>query len=939
MTNRIWKLLGFLLVACLLLSGVSALAENGKNGTLTVTLNKDETTGFTFIKGVTFELYKIGVPDGKTDTAWAPAPGFENVTLLETAPADKENKVWNASEIDAIIGQVEGALSSNTPVDEQVTDATGKAVFAGLVPGIYYCRKSIEEKDKKNYPRLLEVFPFLIAVPSLNTDNPYNVAANLVSPVPEGVKPKYKFTPPELTDYSVTKVWRDDDDFDGMRPKEITVKLQREYKGRDKEEFEPDADFNKEHESGVKLTATNDWYYIWTNDTDKLKPGTYTKIELPITDEDKNEYRYSAVEVDRVYEQDPEYGDHIITNPHTPDYGCLEVTKAVTIGNKDPNGSTLADGVYAFTITGPNSYEAPKTKNEKNYLDNVPFNITIIKGQMADTDGDGQPNPAKLNKLMPGTYTIKEVGMVQNNQIVPLPNSMESTATSGVEVTVTANHTEQAPMKFTITNNLNTGDLIITKKVTLNGRETTDARLNATYSFTVTGPEQYLANVDITVKGGKSDSKTLEGLVPGEYTVTENTDKLPAGVSATSGSGDTITVVAGDTVNAIVTNDLGIGSIKITKTVTVNGKATTGTQADGTYTFTVKGPSYPTGHTETIKITKGAANSVQLDNLLAGSYTVSEVTSKLPSKMTLSSTNDLRLNVTGGTVTDASFTNDLTTTTTTRPPVVVNPTPTPNPTISINGQKIWNDESNVHNTRPNSIIVHLLRNGAQIQEINLDGTGDRWSYRFSNLPQFDANGADYVYTVRESDVAGYTGTVDGFTIVNDLIPQNPNEYTNFTGQKTWNDANNADGVRPNYIIIRLIRDGEEVDRRTVTAANSWQYTFQNVPLDDGYGHEYTYAIREDAVPGYVTRIDGFQVTNSRLVEIENFDTPLSRFGEQDLEDLIELYDYKTPLWGRPLKTGDEMPLYPMIFGGIGLTALVALAILIVIGKKRGNNAA
>lgn len=938
MTNRIWKLLGFLLVACLLLSGVSALAE--KDGKVTVTLGTDNV--FKFNKGVTFELYRVGVPDGKTDTAWAPNEdaGFSRdmVPSLMKAPKDTDSNMWDDEEIKAIIGEVEKLLPGTEEPKTGITNASGETEISGLLPGIYYGKK----KDD-SYPRRLEVLPFLIAVPSLNTDEPYDVAANLVNTT---VKTKYVYTPPELFELPVKKFWDDENNFDGLR-RTVKVHLTRILEG----EKEPDSNFNRE----LELNAENGWEGKWkdlekTNENDVSYIYSVTEDEVPYYGTPVMEYTDLDEETGKIevktYPDNKNQSDKTISvqvdNPHTPEKGCLEVTKAVTIGTKDPNGSTLADGVYAFTITGPDpkSVTAPAVPVEGvSYLKDARFNITIIKGQMADTDGDGQPNPATLKELMPGTYTIKEIGMLVNNQVVPLPNSMESTATSGVEVTVTANHTEQAPMKFTITNNLNTGDLIITKKVTLNGRETTDARLNATYSFTVTGPEQYLANVDITVKGGKSDSKTLEGLVPGEYTVTENTDKLPAGVSATSGSGDTITVVAGDTVNAIVTNDLGIGSIKITKTVTVNGKATTGTQADGTYTFTVKGPSYPTGHTETIKITKGAANSVQLDNLLAGSYTVSEVTSKLPSKMTLSSTNDLRLNVTGGTVTDASFTNDLTTTTTTRPPVVVNPTPTPNPTISINGQKIWNDESNVHNTRPNSIIVHLLRNGAQIQEINLDGTGDRWSYRFSNLPQFDANGADYVYTVRESDVAGYTGTVDGFTIVNDLIPQNPNEYTNFTGQKTWNDANNADGVRPNYIIIRLIRDGEEVDRRTVTAANSWQYTFQNVPLDDGYGHEYTYAIREDAVPGYVTRIDGFQVTNSRLVEIENFDTPLSRFGEQDLEDLIELYDYKTPLWGRPLKTGDEMPLYPMIFGGIGLTALVALAILIVIGKKRGNNAA
>jgi len=241
--------------------------------------------------------------------------------------------------------------------------------------------------------------------------------------------------------------------------------------------------------------------------------------------------------------------------------------------------------------------------------------------------------------------------------------------------------------------------------------------------------------------------------------------------------------------------------------------------------------------------------------------------------------------------------------------------------------------------------VQLMRNGAQIREITVNGNGNRWSYRFPNLPQVDPNGVEYSYTVRESEVAGYTTTYNGTTIVNDLVPQTPKEYTNFSGIKIWDDNDNADGKRPNYIVVRLMRDGREVERRTVTAANGWQYTFQNIPLDDGYGNTYTYTIREDAVGGYVGRIEDFQITNSKLperealTELEGYGIPLAGFGEPELEGLLELYDYGTPLWGRPLKTGDEIPLYPIVFGGIGLLALIALAILIVIGKKRENNAA
>lgn len=265
--------------------------------------------------------------------------------------------------------------------------------------------------------------------------------------------------------------------------------------------------------------------------------------------------------------------------------------------------------------------------------------------------------------------------------------------------------------------------------------------------------------------------------------------------------------------------------------------------------------------------------------------------------------------------------------------------------MNINGEKVWRDEGNTHNTRPTSIRVQLMRDGEQIREITVTGSGNRWSYSFGNLPKVDEQGAQYSYTVRETPVEGYTTTVRGTSIINDLEERTPQNYTNFTGTKIWKDDEDSSGERPNYITVRLLRDGREVDRRTVTAANGWQFTFQNVPLDDGYGNTYRYTIREDSVPGYVGRVEDFEVTNSRLPEREvltefsRYGTPLAGFGEPELEELLELYDYGTPLWGRPLQTGDELPLYPIVFGGIGGAALIALVVLMILNKKKDRNAA
>ncbi len=105
------------------------------------------------------------------------------------------------------------------------------------------------------------------------------------------------------------------------------------------------------------------------------------------------------------------------------------------------------------------------------------------------------------------------------------------------------------------------------------------------------------------------------------------------------------------------------GSLKIKKNVTVNGKATTGTSADGTYTFTVADENGDVKATKTITITNGVSSEVQVDNLVPGTYTVSEDTSKNPAGMALVGDNGVEVEVEAGaeaSVKTAEFTNNKT---------------------------------------------------------------------------------------------------------------------------------------------------------------------------------------------------------------------------------------------------------------------------------------
>ena len=184
-------------------------------------------------------------------------------------------------------------------------------------------------------------------------------------------------------------------------------------------------------------------------------------------------------------------------------------------------------------------------------------------------------------------------------------------------------------------------------------------------------------------------------------------------------------------------------------------------------------------------------------------------------------------------------------------------------TTSISGTKTWDDADNQDGKRPESIIVNLLANGeiAASQTVKADEAGN-WTYTFKELPKY-ANGKEITYTVTEEAVEGYETSVDGFNITNTYTT----ETTEVKGSKTWNDADNQDGKRPESITVRLLANGEEKDSQTVTADENgnWTYSFEKLPKYEA-GKEIVYTVTEDAVADYTTEITGYDITNSYAPE-------------------------------------------------------------------------
>ncbi|HHW93680.1 MAG TPA: Cna B-type domain-containing protein, partial [Clostridiaceae bacterium] len=185
--------------------------------------------------------------------------------------------------------------------------------------------------------------------------------------------------------------------------------------------------------------------------------------------------------------------------------------------------------------------------------------------------------------------------------------------------------------------------------------------------------------------------------------------------------------------------------------------------------------------------------------------------------------------------------------------------------IAIKVTKVWLDNDDEQGIRPDSLTIRLYADDidtGKTLELTADGN---WTGMFSDLDEFK-EGVKIVYSVEEEglddrydfdEVEG--NEEDGFVITNSLVLSEA--VISVWVDKTWDDANNKDGIRPDAITIRLFADGEEIDSMEITKADGWEGAFLELPkYKDGV--EIVYTIQEDDVEGYTSEVDGYVVTNT-----------------------------------------------------------------------------
>jgi len=175
-------------------------------------------------------------------------------------------------------------------------------------------------------------------------------------------------------------------------------------------------------------------------------------------------------------------------------------------------------------------------------------------------------------------------------------------------------------------------------------------------------------------------------------------------------------------------------------------------------------------------------------------------------------------------------------------------------TVTISGEKVWNDDDNRDGTRPESITVRLYQDG-QMSEWKEVSAADDWKWEFDHLYKY-RDGRKISFTVSEDRAAGYTyeikGNADsGFTITNTHAPGK----TQVQVTKLWVDGDNEDGIRPDSVTVSLLADGKDTGKTlTLTEGNGWTGTFAGLDKKNA-GSDIRYTVKE-LVTDVVTGEDG-----------------------------------------------------------------------------------
>lgn len=196
-------------------------------------------------------------------------------------------------------------------------------------------------------------------------------------------------------------------------------------------------------------------------------------------------------------------------------------------------------------------------------------------------------------------------------------------------------------------------------------------------------------------------------------------------------------------------------------------------------------------------------------------------------------------------------------------------------TVDVTIVKKWDDDNDRDGMRPESVDIVLNGSDGKLYTGTLS-TENGYTCVFQSVPKYHDGGTLINYTIAEEKIPGYTTTIAKdasgykFTLTNaktiDTVAK--------TVSKVWNDNNNQDGLRPTAITVILTGDDGSRRVKSVTAAENWTVTFENLPKNQNHGQNIQYTVSEAFVSGYTEAItqngDNYTITNTHTPASSEF---------------------------------------------------------------------
>ena len=119
-------------------------------------------------------------------------------------------------------------------------------------------------------------------------------------------------------------------------------------------------------------------------------------------------------------------------------------------------------------------------------------------------------------------------------------------------------------------------------------------------------------------------------------------------------------------------------------------------------------------------------------------------------------------------------------------------------------------------------------------------------------------------------------------------------------------------------------NGQQVASKKVSASDNWQYSFDNLAAYAN-GQKITYTVTEDAVAGYTSTVDGYNITNTHNPTTPKKPQVANNGNKVTPKDFTQgkMYD-KT---SRLPQTGDGSSMGMMLIGLV--TLLLSLGLVVI----------